>query len=704
MLLAYSLVNCSVLALKVSSPAAGKELTAAQLAADFGPNTACAREAFTSLERSGCADSVRAYYSQLLDCLAARAAGGEFPDGAAALARRLAEYSMPAEPTDVFKDLYRELFPRAVRHGLGEYYTPDWLAEKLLASTLGADFGNPSKRILDPACGSGTFLVLQIKQVRRRIASGQIAPLQALDLILHNVVGLDIHPLAVQAARTNYLLALGDLLALCRGSIEIPVHQADSVLAPSPPFAASCDFLIGNPPWVNWQNLDENYRRETRPLWAHYGLFPKRRSGMQTILGAAKYDLSMLMIYRAADRFLRHGGRLGFIVSQTLFKSAAAGQGFRSFRLPDGTPLRVHLVEDFVKRKPFDSAANRTASLVLEKGCETQYPVKYLHHGSKTEHRWLAQPIAADPAGPWISARPGTLSAVARILGSSPYRAREGVNTGGANGVFWLAIAKASRVRTTIRNVTANARKAVVPTEATIESGLVYPLLRGQNVTRWSAVPQHSILITHHAGMKLRAIAETEMRRAFPRAHAYLQRFEPMLRQRPAYKRYFKPDAPFYSLFNIGEYTFAPWKVVWREQSLPFTAAVVGSAGDRLVVPDHKLMIVPLESEAEAHYLCAVLNSLPVSAAVAAYTVETQIDTHVLDHIAVPRFDRAQPVHRLLASASRRAHLARAANDPSGLQRAEIAINEGTARVWGLSAHDLAEMRLFLHEAGVKGA
>jgi hypothetical protein len=204
--------------------------------------------------------------------------------------------------------------------------------------------------------------------------------------------------------------------------------------------------------------------------------------------------------------------------------------------------------------------------------------------------------------------------------------------------------------------------------------------------------------------MKLRAIPEAEMRRVFPLASAYLQRFESMLRQRPAFKRYFNPDAPFYSLFNIGEYTFAPWKVVWREQALPFTAAVVGSAFGKIAVPDHKLMIVPLTSEAEAHYVCAVLNSLPVSAAVAAYTIETQIDTHVLDHIAVPRFDSAQPVHRALASASRRAHSAREANDLERLQRAETAIAQGTARLWGLSRHDLAEMRLFLREAGVKGA
>jgi methylase of polypeptide subunit release factors len=685
----------------MSSPAPAKALSAALLAADFGPKSSRAQQAIEAIRSAGGSDPVNAYYSLLLDCLTAHATGAPLPDGAATLSHPLSEYGPSLEPADVLKDLYLQLFPRKIRHALGEYYTPDWLAEKLLASTLGPDLGDPCKRVLDPACGSGTFLVLVIRHIRRRVAAGQIAPRQALNLILQNVIGYDVHPLAVRAARTNYLLALGDLLQLSAQPVDVPVYQTDSVLAPPGQLEGACDFIIGNPPWVNWQNLAEEYRRRTWPLWQRYGLFPKRQTGMQTIMGGAKYDLSMLMIYVAADRFLRTGGRLGFIVSQSLFKAAAAGQGFRRFRLPDDTPLRVCLAEDLVKLKPFDSAANRTGTLVLEKGRETEYPIEYWHHRQGQQHRWSAQPISADPSTPWISARPAALSAITRILGSSPYRAREGVNTGGANAVFWVDIKRRSHGQVRICNVTHGARKLVASTQATIESGLVYPLLRGQNVTRWSAVPEHSILVTHRPGMKLRAIPEAEMKQTFPLSFSYLRPFEAMLRERPAFKRYFKPDAPFYSVFNIGEYTFTPWKVVWREQAWPFTAAVVGPSDEKVVVPDHKLMIVPLESEDEAHYLCAVLNSLPVSAAVTAYTVETQIDTHVLEHIGVPRFDARDPIHRALASASHRAHNTVESRNQA---EAEAAINQWSARLWNLDGQDLAEMRLFLQEAACKPA
>ena len=56
---------------------------------------------------------------------------------------------------------------------------------------------------------------------------------QLLDQILANIVGYDLNPLAVISARTNYLLALGDLLDQIEGEIDIPVYLADSVLTPT---------------------------------------------------------------------------------------------------------------------------------------------------------------------------------------------------------------------------------------------------------------------------------------------------------------------------------------------------------------------------------------------------------------------------------------------------------------------------------------
>lgn len=323
---------------------------------------------------------------------------------------RIAEYDpgalelAPESARDLLKRLYHTLLPRQIRHTLGEYYTPDWLAERLIRQTLGTSVGDSQVRVLDPACGSGTFLVLLIKQIRERDRRANVDPMTTLHRILENVIGIDLNPLAVTAARTNYLLALGDLLRHRAGPIDIPVYQADSILTPdylrraqsgiaptfefegdtyalrtavgefhlpvayarrermdaladtlddaidagatddqflarlaastyidsdefrsaeeelvrlysqlkrlheqglngvwariiknafAPMFLESCDYVVGNPPWVNWEHLPDEYRVSMIPVWQHYGLFP--HSGMDTILGKGKKDISMLM-------------------------------------------------------------------------------------------------------------------------------------------------------------------------------------------------------------------------------------------------------------------------------------------------------------------------------------------------------------------------------------------------------------------------
>jgi len=73
------------------------------------------------------------------------------------------------------------LCPKKIRHDLGEYYTPDWLAE-LVLNEVGWTVETFEKiaqekgvlapldlRLLDPACGSGTFLVLAISRLRQYI-------------------------------------------------------------------------------------------------------------------------------------------------------------------------------------------------------------------------------------------------------------------------------------------------------------------------------------------------------------------------------------------------------------------------------------------------------------------------------------------------------------------------------------------------------
>jgi hypothetical protein len=139
----------------------------------------------------------------------------------------LATFDVTSIDEDVLKTLYQELVDPAERHELGEYYTPDWLADLIVERVLGQ---NPDRRILDPSCGSGTFLVIALH--KKQAALKTLGTQKLLDHLSESVVGMDIHPLAVIVAKTNYLLAIRDLLRRREGPFNLPVYMANSVVLP----------------------------------------------------------------------------------------------------------------------------------------------------------------------------------------------------------------------------------------------------------------------------------------------------------------------------------------------------------------------------------------------------------------------------------------------------------------------------------------
>lgn len=154
------------------------------------------------------------------------------------LLRHLESYNLRELSEDVLKALYQELVDPATRHDLGEYYTPDWLAERMLRTELE---GDPSLRLLDPACGSGTFLYTAVRLKREALGDSP----GTLSHIAASVVGVDIHPLAVIVAKTNFVLGLGDLLRRRGGGqIHIPVYLSNSIQLPE--FRASPRMALGS--------------------------------------------------------------------------------------------------------------------------------------------------------------------------------------------------------------------------------------------------------------------------------------------------------------------------------------------------------------------------------------------------------------------------------------------------------------------------
>jgi len=127
---------------------------------------------------------------------------------------------------DMLRSIYETIEEPESRHELGASYTPDWLAEKTLANLLRRSKLD-APRILDPTCGSGTFLVAAIRLLRRNMQDTDAD--STIRAIQTGVFGVDIHPVAVLFSRANYLMAIRDLLPKRKTDIHIPVYMADMV-------------------------------------------------------------------------------------------------------------------------------------------------------------------------------------------------------------------------------------------------------------------------------------------------------------------------------------------------------------------------------------------------------------------------------------------------------------------------------------------
>jgi len=143
------------------------------------------------------------------------------------LLKELLSFDYSKLDTDVFKEIYQNIIEHDERAALGEYYTPDFIAELMLRELLTK---NPEAKVQDPACGSGTFLFITIK-LKKELLRSRLSRQELLDHILNSVMGIDINPVAVVIARANYLIAIRDLLP-AEGVLRIPVYLANAITIP----------------------------------------------------------------------------------------------------------------------------------------------------------------------------------------------------------------------------------------------------------------------------------------------------------------------------------------------------------------------------------------------------------------------------------------------------------------------------------------
>ena len=146
------------------------------------------------------------------------------------IARVVEQFDWTQGANEVGPTLYQNVITQDERKKLGEYYTPRWLAKAITETVVDAPL---HQRVLDPSCGSGTFIETAIEHILAH--AGNLSATETLRKLQDNVVGIDIHPVAVQLAKASWVMAAAGTIQAARdedanaGAVSAPVYLGDSM-------------------------------------------------------------------------------------------------------------------------------------------------------------------------------------------------------------------------------------------------------------------------------------------------------------------------------------------------------------------------------------------------------------------------------------------------------------------------------------------
>ena len=300
--------------------------------------------------------------------------------------RRLNRFDFTNVDRDILGDVYQGYLPSDERKRLGEFYTPKEVIEYIL-DAVGYTSMNEirGKKILDPACGSGGFLVEATRRLIERYKKVGFnfqdadSVRQIIDGCINSIYGLDIHPFACFIAEINILFQLVDLYHVVRRQdryYKLPrlnIYRTDSLMPASEALELGgffdnsrllalieeikgankiknikFDYVVGNPPYVRIHRLTEEQKREYEALY-------KSAKGL--------YDIFCLFIEKGIS-LLKDGGKLGYICSNR-FMTRRYGEYLR--KILSTPPYAVVHIIDFGDSGVFEEVTNYPCIIVIER-------------------------------------------------------------------------------------------------------------------------------------------------------------------------------------------------------------------------------------------------------------------------------------------------------------------------------------------------
>ena len=482
----------------------------------------------------------------------------------------------------------------------GVYYTPEWVVERIVVETIGQRLSDlkracgwpepdedrlPSEealdayedalrevRVVDPACGSGAFLITSLRflleewralQGLRKQVVGDFMVREGFedevvrDLLRRNIYGVDINPASVEITKLALWLhtARGDRPL---SSLDEHIREGNSLIGPEfyeglAPYddnererinafdwqaafpevfaRGGFDAVVGNPPYVKLQNFQPVHGDMAaflrRPL-ANGGQFSSTQTG--------NFDLYLPFIEKGIA-LLNENGHLGFI-APSLWTVNEYGQGLRDHIAADHH-LRSWI--GFGSYQVFDEAITYTALQFFSQRANERVQVAFALDGSIPENPWIDDASSLNYSSltfgnRWLM----TTGADRNLLDALYARCRRLDNPAIARHIYQGLITSADqvyhlrRLRPQLYLCTPKGRNAPPPYEVRIEDDLMKPLVSGKEAKRYIAPKTDTYLLFPYATAEGRAtlISADRMATDYPLAWAYLQSWEEQLRSR----------------------------------------------------------------------------------------------------------------------------------------------------------------------------
>ncbi len=645
---------------------------------------------------------------------------------------------------DFFKNLYQTVIPEPVRHSLGEYYTPYWLASHVVKKSLALHKPQQTWRALDPTCGSGTFITILINEVLQSLPKSIDDKGDILREITSRVIGIDLNPLAVLTARVNYFLNVSHLITFDT-EMEIPIYAGDSAYTPEliesegikfvrysldteistfpiyfpeaglknlKKFSKTMieieldilslnkdgiynrlmnllpvdiqerdivktklhdladkfvefeskqwngiwariitnylttskighfDIVVGNPPWVDWKNLPSQYREKIKALNITKTIF----SG-DNFTGGINLNIAALITNVVAHNWLSPNGVMGMLMPDT-FLVQKTYEGYRNFILADGKRGYFIAVDDWTKAgNPFQNVTQNFYTYYIGKkeqdylqGIEVERYAKKRGIDSSMENLDIANSFIVNK-GKAVQASDTTTNfsilysenslttEQIKLLSKeqSHYKGREGIEFYPQELLVFEFVADGvqNEKSVTVQNIQVKRSKFKLPAKKTfIEKKYLAPLVKGVNVTPFHIESELLVPFVYDKDHSKRvAIDEDTLRQKAPLTFKHFESLKHIFQAQNHYSKKLinGKNIPYYSLARVGDYTFAPYHVVFRDNTKN-----VASVVDKIMTPWGEEKLPVFQNHAvtisqrpdgdyisldEAYYIAGIINS-----------------------------------------------------------------------------------------------